>query len=185
MTVAGITSAVSVAASQWHSCALIDDGTVKCWGMNLHGQLGDGTQVDTSMPVKVSGLGGAVSLAVGNDHTCAVMADGSAQCWGMNSAGELGIGPHTTIISISAPRTVLELSGALTLVAGGDRTYARMDDGTVVYWGRHLERGAVGRQPPEAIADVAGATVITAGQDHACALLPDAVIKCWGSNRHG
>src|SRR5947207_1471887 len=62
-----------------HSCQVNDDGTVRCWGRNVSGQLGDGTTINRPDPVTVSGLTNAVSIAAGNTHTCALQADGTAR----------------------------------------------------------------------------------------------------------
>src|SRR5512138_3702881 len=75
-----------LAAGQHHTCAILDDGTVQCWGRNNHGQLGDGTIVNRITPVAVSGLGTAVSIAAGSDHTCAILSAGTASCWGFNDS---------------------------------------------------------------------------------------------------
>src|SRR6202022_3664274 len=101
------------------------DGSVWCWGQNQFGQLGDGTTVDKSTPVKVSlpgpaaqvSAGGAVTFGAGNleAHTCAAMKDGSAYCWGLNDFGQLGVGNKT---STTAPQA-LGLTGIKQIAAGG------------------------------------------------------------------
>lgn len=84
-------AAVSMNVS--HSCALLATGTVKCWGSNERGQLGDGTTIDRPTPVEVVGLNaGALSLSAGGVHTCAVTRTGGAKCWGTNGNGQLGDG---------------------------------------------------------------------------------------------
>lgn len=91
--VAGLTNVVSVAAGSWHTCALIDDGTVKCWGANNFGQLGDGSiGGSVATPVTVSGLHGVVALSVGSFHSCALLDNGNVYCWGYNQFGQVGNG---------------------------------------------------------------------------------------------
>jgi alpha-tubulin suppressor-like RCC1 family protein len=91
--VAALTNVVSVAAGSWHTCALIDDGTVKCWGANNFGQLGDGSiGGSVATPVMVSGLHGVVALSVGSFHSCALLDNGNVYCWGYNQFGQVGNG---------------------------------------------------------------------------------------------
>src|SRR5205823_2404421 len=119
--VTGLTSGVTaVAAGKNHSCALMGDGGVTCWGDNGEGQLGDGTTTVRLAPVRVIGLpsrvsaiaaagdrtrairltpvsvaglaGPGISIATGEAHTCAVTTAGAVECWGSNSDGQLGTG---------------------------------------------------------------------------------------------
>ncbi len=90
VAVTGLTGATVLAVGGAHSCALITDDTVRCWGRNLEGQLGDGSRRDAFTPVAVTGLTGVVGLAAGGRHTCAVLEGGAVQCWGANDEGQLG-----------------------------------------------------------------------------------------------
>jgi hypothetical protein len=102
--VAGLDHATSVSAGGLGMCArlgsyedavfsiTVDAGTVKCWGGNSLGQLGDGTTTDRLTPVAVSGLTGATSVSAGSDHSCAALVDGTARCWGDNGYGQLAEG---------------------------------------------------------------------------------------------
>jgi len=93
---------VSVCGGNGHSCALLANGTVQCWGWNYRGQLGDGSQMNRSSPVTVTGLSGVLELACGGEHNCARLANGVV-CWGANYWGELG---DNTNQHRSAPVTV-------------------------------------------------------------------------------
>jgi alpha-tubulin suppressor-like RCC1 family protein len=93
VVVTGLSSGVQALVSgHYHDCALMADTTVRCWGWNSSGQLGDGTFVDRNTPVVVEGLSGVKALAAGMNHTCALLNDGSIKCWGGNEAGQLGDG---------------------------------------------------------------------------------------------
>ncbi len=82
----------SIALGGTHSCALLQNGTAKCWGHNGYGQLGDGTKTDRNAPTDVVDLKDAVELAAGDHHTCARLADHTVKCWGKNVFGQIGDG---------------------------------------------------------------------------------------------
>jgi alpha-tubulin suppressor-like RCC1 family protein len=81
-----------LSAGQFHTCAVLDDGTVQCWGRNDFGQLGDGSLTHRLSPVPVANLGTATSIAAGSFHTCAILSFGAVRCWGFNDSGQLGNG---------------------------------------------------------------------------------------------
>ena len=91
--VAGLPPATQVATSSGVSCALLTDSTVRCWGDNRFGQLGDGTTTYSATPVAVEGLSGVQQVVVSN-ACCALLQDGTARCWGINSYGMFGDGTH-------------------------------------------------------------------------------------------
>jgi alpha-tubulin suppressor-like RCC1 family protein len=90
--VRGISGAIDIAAGFMHECALLRDRTLRCWGQNQHGQLGDGTNHDTTLPVAVVGESHVTQVECGRDHSCARHEDGSISCWGSNEYGQLGDG---------------------------------------------------------------------------------------------
>jgi alpha-tubulin suppressor-like RCC1 family protein len=86
VAVLNLKGAVAVAAGVYHTCALMGDGVVQCWGFNQDGELGDGTLVSRGTPAPVYGIANAIQISAGDYHTCALIADGSVYCWGSPTA---------------------------------------------------------------------------------------------------
>jgi alpha-tubulin suppressor-like RCC1 family protein len=186
--VVGLVSGVTaVTAGDRHACALLNDGTVKCWGDNSDGQLGTSSNVQSKIPVAVTGLTGVQSVEAGPYHTCAVVQGGALRCWGYNTSGQLGDGSKT---SRSAPVNVIGLaSGVVRVSAGGPNTCAAMSDGTVKCWGAGgaqlgQEVGADSETPLD-IAGITGATEVAVGNGFACAVIAAGEVKCWGTGNDG
>ena len=97
-----------VAAGYQHTCAILDNGSVMCWGENGHGQLGNGGTGDEHIPVWVD-LGTdrtAVAITAGYRHTCAILDNGSVSCWGQGIFGQLGNGGSS---QQTAPTNIISL----------------------------------------------------------------------------
>src|SRR5206468_83092 len=121
--VIGLSHAVAITAGTGYTCALLADGTAKCWGSNDRGQLGVGTTIDISVPgpgtnvrdlidaVAITAGGGAAPGLINHRYTCALLADGTAKCWGSNIIGELGDG---TVMDRLLPVPVAAPGNALT-----------------------------------------------------------------------
>jgi alpha-tubulin suppressor-like RCC1 family protein len=197
-TVSGLTRATAVAVGGAdYACALLLDGTIRCWGSNGRGQLGNGSTTDSTTPVAVSGVTGAVAIAAGDYHTCAVMADGTVACWGDNDFGELGLGtssgPQACVNGAPcalAPVKVPNLSGATAIAAGQTDTCALLSDGTVRCWGWNVD-GELGdgtqtpSSTPVVVSGLSGATAIAMGDYTACALVASGDVVCWGFDDSG
>mmetsp|Transcript_26509 Transcript_26509/g.61293 ORF Transcript_26509/g.61293 Transcript_26509/m.61293 type:complete len:136 (-) Transcript_26509:249-656(-) len=111
----------------------MDGGTLKCWGYNGQGQLGDNTTVDRLTPVDVVGLGGTVvAVALSGTHSCALLDGGALKCWGQNGAGRLGDGTTTTRLT---PVDVGLGGTAVAVGLGGEHSCALLDGGTIKCWG--------------------------------------------------
>lgn len=189
--VTGLTSGVAaVAAGGRHTCALTLAGGLSCWGYNQHGQLGDGTTTNSSIPIAVSGATSEVAaIATGSHHACALGTDGGVRCWGLNASGQLGSG-STTISSLPLAVTGLS-SGVGAIAAGGFHTCALLSNGEVRCWGLgengQLGNGAAADSsvPVEVSGLSNGAAAVAAGAYHSCALATQGGVECWGFNESG
>ena len=118
-----LTGVTAIASGFQHACALLSNGTVKCWGYNGYGQLGDGTYNARTSPVLVTGLTGVTAIAASQYHTCALISGGTMKCWGYNYKGELGDGSTTVRTS---PVSVTGLTGVTAISTGDFQTCARL-----------------------------------------------------------
>ncbi|HEX9696471.1 MAG TPA: hypothetical protein VGB64_09200, partial [Actinomycetota bacterium] len=121
-----------IVAGDLHTCALLSNATVKCWGRNSEGQIGDGTTTQRLTPTSVTGLTGATAITAGDSHTCALLSDTTVKCWGNNVVGQIGDGTTT---NRTTPTTVTGLTGATAITAGDFHTCALLSDATVKCWG--------------------------------------------------
>lgn len=214
-------TATAVSAGFAHVCAILDDGSVKCWGSGADGRLGLGTtanrgdnagEMGDSLPAVALGTGRtATAIAAGETWTCAVLDDGSVKCWGRATNGTLGYGDLTfrgdgpgemgdalPAVDLGPGRTARAIS------AGTAHTCAVLDDGSVRCWGAvgngRLGFGAgncvgagCGDNPGETGAGLPTvdlgtgrtATSVSAGGSHTCAVLDDSSLKCFGGNGNG
>lgn len=186
--------AVAVVAGYLHTCAIVDDDSLRCWGANDFGQLGD----PAVGPAGVDGPQGPVlpdvrRIAAGCYHTCALQSDDSIRCWGLNMDGQLGSGNLLDITdAASSPAIALDPPPTM-LAAGCYHSCAALADGTARCWGRN-EFGQLGAGDPTPLADPTLAGIldlgrpiikITAGHSHTCALRDDGAVHCWGANDRG
>ena len=207
---------VALGKGYFHTCVILDNGTVKCWGSGLYGVLGGSLKVHGDQPGEMGdalptvnlGTGhAAVALAVGGTTSCVLLYDGSVKCWGWNISGELGLGDTAVrgyfpadmgdalpAIALGTGRT------ATAIAAGANHTCAVLDDGSLKCWGRN-DQGQLGLGDQQDRGDQPGemgdalpaidlgtgrsAVAVTCGYAHTCALLDDASVKCWGTNWAG
>ncbi|MBO9665134.1 hypothetical protein [Dokdonella sp.] len=181
----------AITAGPTHACALTDAGDVLCWGNNEFGQLGDGTEANSVVPVPVSGLGpGTLAIAAGADHSCALTAARGVKCWGRNESGQLGDG---TFAKRSTPVNVVGLdSGVAAVSLAVGHSCALTVVGRVKCWGGNGS-GELGNGTPSSSSPVPvdataledAAIAIVTAYWHTCALTGRGAVKCWGSNFDG
>jgi alpha-tubulin suppressor-like RCC1 family protein len=205
-TLAGVANLVSGLGSY---CAVLTSGAVDCWGDNYYGALGDGSTINSDVPVAVEGLGGTgtltgvASLMSNHFSYCAVLTSGAVDCWGENF-GALGNG-STTNSDFPVAVEGLGGTGTLTGVVGlagdlGAGYCALLSSGTVDCWGRfYLGNGTPTNSDfPVAVEGLGGTGTLTgvasiisenlgAGDDSAgyCAVLQTSGVDCWGNNSFG
>lgn len=201
--VQGLTANVlSVAGGYNHTCVLMSTGSVKCWGANAYGQMGDGWSRDRWLPVDAYNadrtlLSGIVAIAGGANHTCAVTAAGGVKCWGANASGQLGDGnTRDQWVAVSVLKwDGSALAGIQAVAGGGDHSCALAVDGGVLCWGSN-QTGQLGDRThnsratasPVLNADgspLTGIQAITAGNGHTCALTTAGGVLCWGTGQWG
>jgi alpha-tubulin suppressor-like RCC1 family protein len=210
-------TAVAIGVGSYHSCALLDDATVKCWGVNSYGELGlgstenrgDGPDEMGDLLLRVELGTGRTVTAIGANgaHTCALLDDATLKCWGFNGFGQLGVGDrairgdepdemgdHLPAVELGTGRTVTAIG------VGELHTCALLDDAGVKCWGGNgrgqlgigddFDRGVfpwdMGDDLPAVDLGTGRTAVsVTAGGVHTCALLDDSTLKCWGMNLYG
>ncbi|MBC8483718.1 MAG: hypothetical protein H8D48_02175 [Actinobacteria bacterium] len=159
-------TAVAIAAGSWHNCAILDDGSVKCWGYNEYAALGLGRleygvgestgEMGDALPVVDLGTGRTAKAIEGGEwHTCAILDNDDLKCWGYDEAGELGY-PDIISYDNDPSRMIGDVPGEM-----GDALPA-------------VDLGV-------------GLTVVqvSGGDDMTCALFSNTRVKCWGENDDG
>jgi alpha-tubulin suppressor-like RCC1 family protein len=187
------------------ACALLDtpQRSVRCWGNNDDGQLGDGTKTDRATPVDVviSERDGSMKLltdvkqiSMGSDHACATLIDSTVACWGFNWTGELGNGTFTESLSptgvIISGGSYPKLSGITQVTANGLHSCAKFAaTWQLACWGNNsqgqLGDPAVTAVTASPVGVAVGVQSVGAGSESTCALLADYRIGCWGGNSYG
>jgi len=189
----GFSGAMKLSATvAGHVCAVMNDASVRCWGRDDVGQLGDGRSGDlvkSDVPVAVVGIAGATDVAVSIFDTCALLTDQNVWCWGDNSRGQLGNG--TTGAMSLVPVQVTGLTNVTQLCTSDYYGCATKSDGTAWCWGDNSFGGlgngmSTNSSVPVQVSGLTNVTGVACGNEHACAQQADGTLWCWGgNNRYG
>jgi alpha-tubulin suppressor-like RCC1 family protein len=187
--VAGLSGVVQISASVAadHVCARLDDGTVKCWGVDSAGQIGDGTTdiEPKSTPTSVTSLTSVGEIFSSFQFTFAQRTDATLWAWGTSSDGQLGTGLFD---GQSSPKPGPAITPRRFAV-GMYHACAALDDGSLRCWGNN-DNGQIGdgtrtRRESPVITTAKAVVDVWAGTMHTCARLDDGSLWCWGSNFQG
>ncbi|MCL2825696.1 MAG: hypothetical protein FWD57_17020, partial [Polyangiaceae bacterium] len=203
---------ISVSVGNNFTCGVTSAGAAKCWGVNDHGQLGNGSTKDSQTPVQVSGLESGVSALVAmRHHACAITGLGNAWCWGSNKDRQIADSDESHLVPIKT------FSGVRAIGGSNVNTCAITNSGSVVCRGpgygisekafdQHSDVIALTHGPHERIcalsstgtvlcwdkygvptekSGLSNITSVTAGGSHTCALESSGSVRCWGWNKFG
>lgn len=182
-------TAVDISAGRYHTCAVLSNGTIKCWGSGSYGRLGNNNTADSNVPVTVNGISTANSVSAGGFHTCSKLSDTTLKCWGDNTYGQLG---NNSTTQSAVPVSVSSLTNVTSISIGRNHSCAVNSSGAAYCWGLNTngqlgnnDTTGVNRLTPVSVYNLtSGVQQISAGLYHTCALQSNAV-KCWGSNYYG
>ena len=199
VSVVGLQEIKQVMASYFFSMALLNDGTVRAWGGNIFGELGDGSHQNSITPVPVKGLSGVTAIAASGADDMALLSNGTVMTWGGNIYGTLGNGttgggkegPFGSTVPIQVPG----LTGVVAIAAGGADDAALLKNGTVETWGEN-KNGQLGdgttveKDRPTLVKGLSGVKQIAPGGvaslgGHMLALLNNGTVMAWGGNLAG
>jgi len=195
VAVIGISTAVAVSSGSFGACALLRGGTIKCWGADGVGQLGNGAALAppgfSATPLSVTGISTAIAVSAGANGACALLRGGTIKCWGVNSGGRLG-NPTKVYVSLT-PVSVSAISTAIAVSTGGNGSCALLHGGTIKCWGSNIS-GQLGNgskpyiatsATPLSVKGISTAIALSTGAKDSCALLAGGSVECWGDNTNG
>jgi len=202
--------AIALSIGYEHACAVLNNGTVSCWGFNHQYSLGTSwNSGDYALPAAVPGVSGAIAIAAGMDSTCAIEKKSQwgglkivtfyePVCWGDNGASEGGQPPSYGFLPTAYNAAPWDLTG---ITAGNLFGCALSASSNVICWGRDFDEGELGDNHschdtgsgstngcymPQTVWNIpSGAKRVASGGDSSCALAGDSTIYCWGDNTYG
>ncbi len=198
---------VSIGSGDNHTCAVITDGSVTCWGTATNGRVGGNTGINASAPTAVVGVGrvgtlsgirataGVAAISDGGLHTCAMRTSGAVVCWGNNASGQATNGVANASAS---PVLVTGLGDATGMIAAGDfHNCVLRPGGAVACWGFGVN-GALGNNARGDVTSgsvtvlgvggsgtLTGITNLAAGNTHTCGVGAGGAVYCWGVQTNG
>ena len=207
-------TAKQISLGSFHTCALLSNNKIKCWGFNGNGRLGFGDtnsrgdeadQMGNNLPFVDLGIYDAKYIALGSHHTCALLSNDKIKCWGSNSHGRLGLGninsrgDEADQMGNNLPFVDLGIYDAKYIALGSHHTCALLSNDKIKCWGSNshgrLGLGNINSRGDEAdqmgnnlpFVDLGNFTVkqTSLGWGYTCALLSNDKIKCWGFNDSG
>jgi alpha-tubulin suppressor-like RCC1 family protein len=186
----------TLSVGQNHNCVVLEDGKIACWGYNLFGQLGNGTDDSTSSPRDVRGINTATAVGAGVLNTCAVT-NGTARCWGNNGSGQLGNNTSGAGTESFVPVAVNGITTGRSMSSGDQFSCVNLTNNSVQCWG-HGTSGQLGNnasgsganrdEPASVVLASYDAISISTGGRHACMVDTSLVAfaaRCWGRNTSG
>jgi alpha-tubulin suppressor-like RCC1 family protein len=186
--VPGLSGIKFVAVGATHTCALLSNATVKCWGQNTFGQLGDGTTTNRLTPTLVPGLSSVKAIDAEGANTCAFLTNNTMKCWGRNQFGQIGDG---TTVNRSSPITVVGIGGVIMSTGSSTHRCAVLTGSIIKCWGQNTfgqlgDGTTMTRLLPTSVPALAGTGKwVSAHGTSTCALVTGNTVKCWGQNNYG
>jgi RHS repeat-associated protein len=196
--VAGLSEVTAIADDGVFSLALLKNGTVKAWGINSEGQLGNGTtSTESSEPVTVSGLTEVTAIAAGFNFGLALLKNGTVKAWGENYTGELAASESVEFSDV--PLSISGLSEVVAIAAGAEAAFAVLKNGTVKAWGLNTGGelgdgtftgpescfGVACSRVPVSVSGLSEVTAVSSSYDSVLALIKNGTVKSWGENQEG
>lgn len=184
------------------TCAIEDDGSLRCWGDDEHGQVGNGGPFDqsefppgvefefppASARTEITRAHDWTSVDGGATHTCAIRSTGKLYCWGADDSGQLGDGGANT--DVSSPVRITTVDGWRSVSAGGSHTCAIRYSGKLYCWGSDTsgqvgDGSQIGADRPRQITNATDWRSVSAGGNHTCAVRSTGKLYCWGADESG
>jgi alpha-tubulin suppressor-like RCC1 family protein len=178
---------VSVTCGTFHTAILLADGSIRTFGRNVYGQLGNGNNTNSRVPITVSGISNAIAIACGYEHTAVLLADGTIKTFGRNINGQLGNGNNT---DSNIPVTVSGISNAIAIDCGFYHTAILLADGSIRTFGYNFN-GQLGNGTitssniPIPVTGISNAIAINCTIGNTVVLLANGTVQIFGDNTFG
>jgi alpha-tubulin suppressor-like RCC1 family protein len=183
----GLSEVAAISAGGYHSLVLLKNGTVRAFGLNAYGELGNESTTTSNVPVTVKGLSEVAAISAGGYHSLALLKNGTVMAWGNNQYGQLGDGNTT---NTTVPVKVTGLIEVAAIATNEWQSLALLKNGTVKAWGVNSlgelgDGNTTSSDVPVAVSNLAEVTAISAGGQFGLALLKNGKVEGWGYNASG